>query len=184
LLLTERNEESGKALIDEPALMGIEIVNEDSYFFWTFDAKNIPDPQLRILEKQFGDWLSEKHGSLDKALAAWGAGRLKRDAPGEGRIAFRPLWNMFNEKTKRDQETAAFLLESQMGFYQRNCATLRELGFEGLVTCSNWTTASAEVFGPLEKYSYTAGDLIDRHGYFGCFHNYERVGLQKPGFFR
>jgi hypothetical protein len=26
------------------------------------------------------------------------------------------------------------------------------------------------VFGPLEKMSYTCGDFIDRHGYFGCDH--------------
>ena len=35
---------------------------------------------------------------------------------------------------------------------------------------SNWSTASPEVFGPLEKLSYTAGDFIDRHGYFSCNH--------------
>ncbi len=175
LLLTEKDAQSGKTLIDEPALMGVEIVNEDSYFFWTFSEDNIPDPQLRILEKQFGDWLTKKHGSLEKALTAWGGGRLNRDAPAEGRIAFRPLWNMSNEKTKRDQDTAAFLLESQMGFYQRNCEHLRQLGFKGLVTCSNWTTASAEVLGPLEKYSYTAGEFVDRHGYFGCFHKGENA---------
>lgn len=170
LLLTEKGKTSGKALIDEPALMGVEILNEDSYFFWTFAESNVPDPQLRMLEKQFGDWLVKKHGSIDKALAAWGGGRMKRDVPGEGRVAFRPLWNMFNEKTKRDQDTAAFLLESQTGFYRRNYDYLHSLGFKGLVTCSNWTTASSEVFGPLEKFSYTAGDFIDRHGYFGCFH--------------
>ena len=170
LLLTGKGRTSGGALVDEPALMGVEIVNEDSYFFWTFDAKNIPDPQLRILEKQFGDWLKDKYGSIDKALAAWKGGRLNRDAPNEGRVAFRPLWNVFNEKTRRDQDTTAFLLESQMSFYQRSYDHLHELGFKGLVTCSNWHTANAEVFGPLERYSYTAGDFIDRHGYFGCFH--------------
>lgn len=170
LLLTEEGKTSGKALINEPALMSVEIINEDSYFFWTFDAKNIPDPQLRILEKQFADWLKDKYGSLDKALAAWGNRPFNRDAPGEGRIAFRPLWNIVNEKTCRDQDTATFLLESQRGFYQRTYSYLHELGYKGLVTCSNWHTASAEVFGPLERYSYTAGDFIDRHGYFGCFH--------------
>ena len=169
-LLTEKGGASGKALIDEPALMSVEIINEDSYFFWTFDARNIPDPQLRILEKQFGNWLKDKYGSLDKALAAWKGQRINRDSPQEGRIGFRPLWNIFNEKTLRDQDTTAFLLDSQMGFYQRTYDYLHELGFKGLVTCSNWHTASAEVFGPLERYSYTVGDFIDRHGYFGCFH--------------
>jgi len=36
------------------------------------------------------------------------------------------------------------------------------------VTPSNWTTASPEVFGPLERLSYTVGDFLDRHGYFAC----------------
>jgi hypothetical protein len=57
-----------------------------------------------------------------------------------------------------------------MGFYRRTYDYLHELGYKGLVTCSNWHTANAEVLGPLERYSYTAGDFIDRHGYFGCFH--------------
>ena len=39
-----------------------------------------------------------------------------------------------------------------------------------MITASNWSTASPEVFGPLEKLSYTAGDFIDRHGYFSCNH--------------
>ena len=45
-----------------------------------------------------------------------------------------------------------------------------KLGFKGLITASNWATASPEVFGPLEKLSYTTGDFIDRHGYFECNH--------------
>jgi hypothetical protein len=47
---------------------------------------------------------------------------------------------------------------------------VRQLGFKGLITPSNWSTASPEVFGPLEKLSYTTGDFIDRHGYFESNH--------------
>ena len=169
-ILTTPSETSGKPLIDEPALFGVEVQNEDSFFFWTFDAKNIPDAQLRILEKMFGDWLVKKHGSLDAAFAAWKGQKVNRDAPGEGRVSFRPLWNVFNERTARDQDTAAFLLEVQTKFYEDMIAYLRQLGFKGLITPSNWATASPEVFGPLEKLSYTTGDFIDRHGYFECNH--------------
>lgn len=161
---------SGKRLVDEPAVFGAEIQNEDSFFFWTFNADNLPDAQLRIIEKQFGDWLAKRHGSIEKALEQWGGARLKRDAPAEGRVAFRPLWNMFNEKSRRDQDTARFLFEAQYEFYQTIYKFLRQLGFKGLITPSNWATASPEVFGPLEKWSYTAGDFLDRHGYFGCSH--------------
>lgn len=169
-VLTTPSEITGKALIEEPALFGIEIQNEDSLFFWTFDAKNIPDSQLRILEKMFGDWLVKKHGSLAAAFTGWNNLKVNRDAPAEGRVGFRPLWNIANEKTPRDQDTAAFLFEAQTMFYRDTVAFLRKLGFKGLITPSNWSTASPEVFGPLEKLSYTTGDFIDRHGYFESNH--------------
>jgi hypothetical protein len=167
-LLTTPSPHMGKRLIDEPAVFGLEMINEDSYFFWTFSEQNIPDPELRILEHQFAEWLNRKYGTLEKALLTWGGDRLPRDKAAEGRIAFRPLWNIANERKARDQDTARFLLESQRGFYDQTYKYLRSLGFKGLITASNWTTASEAILGPLEKYSYSSGDFIDRHGYFSC----------------
>jgi len=169
-LLTTPSETTGKTLLDEPAVFGLELQNEDSFFFWTFSAENIPDAQLRILEVQFAQWLTQKYGSVEAAFAAWKDQKVKRDAPAEGRVSFRPLWNIFNEKSARDKDTAAFLLDTQEKFYRDTIAYLRKLGFKGLITPSNWATASPAVFGPLEKLSYTEGDFIDRHGYFECNH--------------
>src|SRR4051812_22481738 len=169
-LLTTPSETSGKTLLEDPAVFGLELQNEDSFFFWTFSTDNVPDSQLQILETQFGQWLAKKYGSLDAAFAAWKQQKVKRDAPAEGRVSFRPLWNIFSEKSPRDQDTAAFLLETQTKFYRDTIAYLRKLGFKGLITPSNWATASPAVFGPLEKLSYTEGDFIDRHGYFECNH--------------
>ena len=169
-LLTTTGEGSGKALVDDPAVFGIEIQNEDSLFFWTFSEGNLPDAQLHLLERRFGDWLRTKHGSPEAALTAWKSPALKRDVPSEGRMAFRPLWNIANDRTARDRDTAAFLLEVQTAFYKDTHDWLRSLGFKGLIHASNWATASPEVFGPLEKLSYGVGDFVDRHGYFECNH--------------
>jgi hypothetical protein len=169
-LLTTPSPTTGTTLVQDPAVAGLEMQNEDSFFFWTFSEQNIPDLEFNLVEKQFGDWLIKKHGSLANALAKWNGIKVKRDAPDQGRMGLRPLWNMFNEKTPRDQETAQFLLEVQTRFYTDTCAFLRKLGFKGAITASNWYTASPEVFGPLEKLSYLSGDFIDRHGYFGCDH--------------
>ncbi len=167
LLLTP-SATTGKPLIDEPAVFGIELVNEDSYLFWTFAAANIPDPELKILERQFGDWLKQKYGTLDRALAAWNGQRDGRDDLAAGRIGFRGLWNISHEKTARDKDTVRFLVKSQRKFYQDTYKFLHGLGFKGQITASNWITADPQVLGPLERYSYTATDFIDRHGYFGC----------------
>ncbi len=172
-LLTTPNPATGKTLLDEPAVAGLEIQNEDSFFFWTFSEQNIPDAQLRILEKMFGDWVVKKYGSITAGLEKWKQQNVKRDAPAEGRLGFRPLWAMFNEKSLRDQDTARFLFELQTKFYSDIYAFLRKLGFKAPITASNWATASPEVFGPLEKLSYTCCDFIDRHGYFSCNHKGE-----------
>jgi hypothetical protein len=167
-LLTTPGEHSGKRLIDDPAVACLEMCNEDSYFFWTFSDNNIPDAQLRIVEKQFYDWLVKKYGSIDSAMEKWHGLKTHRDAPAEGRMGMRPLFNMFRERTDRDKDTATFLVESQRGFYGQTYQFLRDLGFKGVMTGSNWTTASPEYLGPLDKYSYTVCDYVDRHGYFGC----------------
>jgi hypothetical protein len=169
-LLSTPSPVTGRQLVDEPAVAGLEIQNEDSFFFWTFAEKNLPDEQWRILETQFGQWLTRKYGSLPAALAKWNGLKAGRDVIPEGRVGFRPLWNMSHEKTARDQDTVQFLLEVQTRFYSETYAFLRKLGFKGVITASNWTTASPEVFGPLEKLSYAVGDFIDRHGYFSCNH--------------
>ncbi len=174
-LLTTPHKKTGKKLIDDPAVMGVEILNEDSFLFWTFSDANIPDPQMKMLESQFGDWLKAKYGSLEKTFETWKGDKLKRDNLGEGRVAFRPLWNMANERTIRDKDTVKFLIENQRKFYDETKAFLRDLGFKGVITASNWTTADPRVFGPLEKYSYAGTDFIDRHGYFGCYHKGENA---------
>lgn len=167
-LLTTPSKTTGARLIDDPAVFGLEIINEDSYLFWTFNDKNIPDEELKILEAKFGDWLKKKYGSLEAAGQHWDGMTLPRDNPSEGRMAFRPLWNMANQQTQRDKDTITFLVEDQRDFYKQTYDFLRGLGFKGVITASNWTTANAEYFGPLEKYTYTVTDFIDRHGYLDC----------------
>jgi len=166
---------NGKRLVDEPALFALEIQNEDSFFFWTFNPEQIPDAQMQILETRFATWLKQKHGSLDAALEKWGGQKVKRDNFAEGRAGFRPLWNLFNDKSARDKDTVRFLFETQRNFYAETMKFLRSLGFKGLITPSNWHTASPEVFGPLERWSYTTGDFIDRHGYFSVTHKGENA---------
>ncbi len=114
------------------------------FSIWTFTEANLPDPQLRLLEKQFSDWLVKRHGSLENAFAAWKSPKLKRDTPAEGRVAFRPLWNSANEKSARDQDTAAFLGEVQTAFYRgtRAQGASGNLGAAGVIELPALTLAS------------------------------------------
>ncbi|MEZ6120327.1 MAG: hypothetical protein R3C28_27660 [Pirellulaceae bacterium] len=165
---------TGQRLVDEPALAFVEIQNEDSCFFWTFKPEEFPPALRKEIETRFGSWAAKKYGSVKAARSKWGWWQKhENDDVSAGRLGIRPLWNVFNDKKLRDQDTAAFLVDVQREFYQQMYDFLREIGFQGAITCSNWVTASPEVLGPLEKYSYTVGDFIDRHGYFGCLHKGE-----------
>lgn len=161
---------SGVSLVDEPALMGIELVNEDSLFFWTFSYKNVPEPQMRKMEARFGEWAARRYGSMNAALEKWTPVRHDRDDPASGRLGFRDFYTITHARTLRDQDTVAFLYEQQHDFYSETVDYIRGLGYKGLITASNWTTANNALLGPLERFSYLPGDFIDHHGYVSCNH--------------
>jgi hypothetical protein len=72
IMLTEKNPYTGIALKDDPALAILQLQNEDSLFFWTFDTMS--DSQKRTLGTQYGAWLTKKYGSLDSAQKFWATG--------------------------------------------------------------------------------------------------------------
>lgn len=171
-LSTPNPHAGGVPLAKDPAVAMAEIINEDSFFFWTFTPyENIPGEQMATLEKLFGAWAARKHGSVAAAIDAWGGEAVRGDAPAEGRAGVPAVWRLFNVRDERSKDATAFLAEQQKGFYEEATRYLKsDLGYAGTVYASNWTTASAQYLTPLEKYTYTAADFIDRHGYYGGTH--------------
>ncbi|MGQ9463047.1 MAG: hypothetical protein ACUVRR_08335 [Candidatus Fervidibacter sp.] len=177
VVLTVPNPYTGVPLKDEPAVAYLELVNEDSYLFWTFNYDNVPAPQMEQLEREFAEWLERKYGSLENALKAWNGRKHQRDDPSQKRMGFLHLWEIFNQRDKRCQDTAEFLTKHQREFFEAMVKFVKsELGYKGLVVCSNWITADERTLGPLDKWSNLVGDFMDRHGYFGGPHKGERAG--------
>jgi len=158
-LLATKNPYTGVPLAREPAVAIVEIINEDNYFFWTFGKKNIPQVHWRRLETLYNKWLASKNiarrGILTEAWGMTGGGLKQQNA----------------QRRKETAQQVRFLTMHQMKFYQDTVRYIKkDLGFGGLVSCSNWKTADANMLDALERYTYTAGDVIDRHGYFGPQH--------------
>lgn len=86
-------------------------------------------------------------------------------------------------KKKRMSDQLQFLVETQRGFYKNMISYFhRDLGVKPLISCSNWKTTDPALLAPLERYSYTAGQVIDRHGYFGGPHKGQRASYAvSPG---
>ena len=171
--LTTVNPYTGVPLAQEPALAVYEIQNEDSYFWWSFDW-NLKDPEkLASLEVEYGEWLAKRYGTLEKAFAAWGQ-RDSRDRPQASRAAFLNTYQLTADGVaqapatrKRASDQLRFLVEHQRAFYAGMAQYLHEdLGLQSLVSASNWKTADARVLDSLERYTYTATDVLCDNNYF------------------
>ncbi len=68
-LLLPVNPYNGLALKDEPALGFIEINNESSLLFHTFNPQRFGAAELAYVEQDFGEWLTGKYGSIAEAQA-------------------------------------------------------------------------------------------------------------------
>lgn len=183
-LLTTPNPYTGVPLAKEPAVAVLEMINEDSTLFWTFTPyENIPEQQMPTIERAFGTWLTRKYGSIERAFAAWGGGRIRGDLPAQGRVGFASLWDVFNQRTLRHQDQAEFLTVLMKDFYTETDRFLKQdLGYEGLTVASNWITADPQRLGPLDKWANTVADVMDKHGYFDVRHEGEGAGFSlAPG---
>ncbi len=161
-ILTTKNPYTGTSLAKEPAVAIVEIVNEDNYFFWTFNKKSIPAVHWQRLEELYSKSLARRNvARKGKLVDAWNMtrGGLKQ-ASGETR--------------KHISDQIRFLTEHQRAFFADMARYFhKDLGYGGLVSAGNWKTADAALLDGLERYTYTAGDVIDHHGYFSGTHKGE-----------
>jgi hypothetical protein len=171
-LYTRTNPYTGIALKDDPAVAIIQVMNEDSLLFWTFQG--IKPAQKKILGKKYGDWLSKKYGSLANASKAWGGERVKEDDLGAGVAGFYMTWNMLQDvrgnMATRMADQTQFLGEIQRQFYADMEAHYRALGCKQLVNAMNWRGADPVKLDDLERWTYTANEVLATNNYFNGMH--------------
>lgn len=172
-LLVPHNPHTGLSLIDDPAVMGAELINEDSLFFWTLGYQQIPLAQMALLEAEFGKWLVSRYGSVADAQVAWtDAPAHERDDWSAGRVGIVGHWEMKTRGSTRDFDQIRFFYETQRQTYEAKAAHLRALGFKGLITAGNWITSDDQKFDALERSTYLVGDFIDHHhAYYNGHHS-------------
>ncbi|MFP4579230.1 MAG: hypothetical protein ACLFQ6_00760 [Candidatus Sumerlaeia bacterium] len=182
-LMTRTNPHTGLTLAEDPAVYLFQIQNEDSFFFWTF-VNNLNDYQKNELGRQFGDWLIAKYGSLDDAFSAWGGsartlttgsgGAEWGDDFANGIAGYYEVYHMTSDQWAYDRgrvyDQIQFFAEKQIAFNNEMEDYLRALGYEGLVSANNWKTADNVTLYDVERYTYTANQVIDAHHYFSCTH--------------
>ncbi|MDO8542195.1 MAG: hypothetical protein Q7S40_17285 [Opitutaceae bacterium] len=162
-------------LAQDRSVAVIELLNEDNLFFFTFKPESWPEEQQVLAGRKFHAWLAEKHhaapdGNADatvrRVVAGWDA-PLPGDNLDARTVALANASQMGTAKSaRRMAEQIEFLAHVQRDFHAEMTALLRQAGFGGLVSPSNWTTAHPPLLLDLEHETYRQGDLIDRHAYF------------------
>src|SRR5450631_3722118 len=72
-LLTHLNRYTGHAYTAEPAVLCVEMNNENSALpFWAGNLDDLPEPYAGELQRQWNLWLRERHKSTARLRAAWG----------------------------------------------------------------------------------------------------------------
>ena len=180
---TRVNPHTGLAIKDDPTVAVLQVLNEDSLFFWT--TQGLPKEQRVILGGQFSAWLAEKYGSVAAARAAWGEktpgqGRDPLDDPEHDRVVVVQTWELTQDArdaghATRLRDTVEFLARRQRRFYEEMGHYLRmELGCHQLLNASNWRTANDARLKGLERWSYHALDIDAENEYVGS--DYQHKG--------
>jgi len=151
--LTHVNKYTGKALVDEPGVAMMMVINEQSAFFdWggKKDSKAVPPYYQKLLAKLFGEWLLKTYGSKEALAKAWtsenGVCALlpsdDLDAPSVTPVKCDDLgtrdasWTTVNSPA-RIKDMLRFLYDLQTDFYKDTKAYLVSLGVKVPIAGTN-----------------------------------------------
>ena len=186
-IYADTNPYTGVPLAKDPAVAVILTQNEDGILFWT--TQSIKGQALLNLRKLFGDWLVKKYGALKKAPQAWQGYKHEEDDFASGRPGMFIVWELTQDarnkkgnapgREARLADQTEFLGRLAYDFHRDVARYLREeLGCQQLVNAGNWRSADQVILDDVERWGYTANDVIGKDHYFGGIHNGLNVGWQ------
>jgi hypothetical protein len=169
-IMTTKNPYTGLALYEDPALVLIEIINENSLFWIQPEGGfGINSPYYRqMLQGMFAKWLTGKYGGEDALITAWSqegkAALLADESLRDVTIKIPHIYVKEEDwpvSEQRRKDTYQFIYDLQDGYYQKMYRFLRDLGLKIPVAGSNhWCRDAADLHVNARL------DYIDRHDYF------------------
>lgn len=176
-LLCHVNPYTGLALIDDPAVMTVQINNEDSAIKGTMDSDQRPEmqPYRDEVQKRFNQFLLAKYGTREALKEAWTFEEIcalgEDEDPAFGTVKgvegsfYQPVndpqgsWDGMVSPA-RYADFMEFGIERNRSFYREMKNYLRSLGVKVPIVTSNLVAGAADVYGHID------GDLMENNTYF------------------
>ncbi len=187
-LLNRKNSLTGQKYAEDPALIFVEIQNEDNIYFATTQRVLETCPTYRtVLAKRFSDWLIQKYNTHENLLKAWGVENFNFSREFSKDTA---QWNLnkrnicpianhgvfdyeYKKAIERNSSMPVYLLDmlsflnlQQQAFYDRALSMIRSTGYKGAIVASCWQAGSGVSHFYNLHNDYKTG-IIDRHNYSG-----------------
>lgn len=177
MILCHINPYTGLALIDDPAVVVVQINNEESAISGTMgtDGREDMQPYRDEVQKRFNHFLLMKYGTREQLKKAWTNGescalRCEED-PEKGTVlgvdgeAYQPVNDPTSEwdsgvNSARYADFMEFGIWINRNFYQRMKDYLHSLGVKVPIVTSNLLTGAADIYGHMD------GDIIENNSYF------------------
>ena len=183
-VLKHKNPYTGLTYAEDPAIITVEMFNEDAVL-WNLTCnvfKQSPTIRKRVAQR-FCDWLKARYGDEAKFAAAWGPEALdffkdkgiEGESLAQGTIVpygepyvygIEQIEGKFKPIRQRMLDTMLFLTELQDEFYMRFQKAAREAGYDGPMIGSNWQ-AGSNLSHYYNLWSDAKVGIVDRHNYFG-----------------
>jgi hypothetical protein len=169
-ILTTKNPYTGLAVVDDPALVLIEIINENS-LFWIQEKGGFAinsSHYRQMLLGMFTKWLSKKYNDDETLVSAWAqegkTALFEQESLKEGTIKIPYIYIKEEDwpvSDQRKQDTYHFLYDLQDAYYQNMYHFLKDLGLKIPIAGSNhWCRDAADLHVNARL------DYVDRHDYF------------------
>lgn len=177
MILCHINPYTGLALIDDPAVVVVQINNEESAISGTMgtDGREDMQPYRDEVQKRFNHFLLMKYGTREQLKKAWTNGescalRCEED-PEKGTVlgvdgeAYQPVNDPASEwdsgvNSARYADFMEFGIWINRNFYQRMKDYLHSLGVKVPIVTSNLLTGAADIYGHMD------GNIIENNSYF------------------
>ncbi len=182
-MLEHQNPYTGLRYADDPAVMMVEVLNENSAFFFTLHAMQKSPTVKKLAGEAFFSWLKDRYQTKEALVAAWGpkalgwfgSEKMNDESWEQGAIYpagnpwfFSPvqLEGVMKDLKPRLLDTMLFMAEQQIKYYERFTKAMRAAGYKGEILGSNWVAAPAYSHY-MNLYADATLGNIDRHNYFG-----------------